>query len=174
MLRPAALDVEHVEADLAVLAREVGAVVVGRGAEEVRDRGGDVDEASAARDEPVVAHALAGDHERRPGLDDAERAVLAAVAALVFPVVRRRVDHAEVGRGRVVEQLRDRVVREGVGVHGAVGVRIGALVGERRELVGGLIGQRVGALGADALVGRSTGLGLGPRNVTEPSWVRAS
>ena len=40
--------------------------------------------------DPVLAHALPRQDERRPGLDDPERAVLTAVAALVLPVVRRR------------------------------------------------------------------------------------
>ena len=105
--------------------REVVAVVVGRAAEQRGDRGRDVDEPAARGHEPVVAHALARDHERRAGLHDAERAVLAEVAALVLPVVRGGVDHAEVGRGRVVEELGDVVERERVRVVGAVRVRVG-------------------------------------------------
>ena len=55
-------------------------------------------------------------HHRRPGLHDPERAVLAEVAALVLPVVRGRVEHAEVGRGGRVEELRGLLERERVGV----------------------------------------------------------
>ena len=54
--------------------------------------------------------------ERRPRLHDAERAVLAPMAALVLPVVRGGVQHAEVGRRRMVEELRDVVVGERVRV----------------------------------------------------------
>ncbi len=78
---------------------------------------------------PSARTPLPASSERRPGLDDPERAVLAAVAALVLPVVRGRVQDAEVGRGRVVEELRDVVVGEGVGVLAPVGVRVGELVG---------------------------------------------
>ena len=63
------------------------------------DRRRDVDEPGRARDEPELRDALAGEHERRPGLHEAERAVLAEMAALVLPVVRGGVQDAEVGRG---------------------------------------------------------------------------
>ena len=116
MARATGGDIEHVVAHDAVLAREVTAVVVGRAAEERGDRRGDVDQPSGARDEPVVAHALARDHERRPGLHDAQRTVLAAVAALVLPVVGGGVQHAQVGRRGMVEELGDVVERERVGV----------------------------------------------------------
>ena len=94
---------------------------------------------------PSVAHALAADHERRPRLHEPERAVLAEVAALVLPVVRGGVEHAEVGRGGRVEELGDLVERVRVGVVGAVRVRVGALVVEADELVGRLVGERVAA-----------------------------
>ena len=108
--------VEHVGAHHAVLAGEVVAVVVGRAAEELGDGGSDVDQAAGSRHDPVVAHALPRDDERGPGLHDPERPVLASVTALVLPVVGSGVEHAEVRRGRVVEQLRDVVVRERIGV----------------------------------------------------------
>ena len=44
------------------------------------------------------------------------------------------------------------VVREGVGVLGPVGELVGELVVERRELVGGLVGERIGTGGGDQLV----------------------
>ena len=75
------------------------------------------------------ADAGAADHERRPRLHDVERAVLAAVAALVLPVVGGGVDHAEVGRGRMVEELRHLLVGERVAVRGAVRVAHAQLVG---------------------------------------------
>ena len=49
---------------------------------------------------PSLRTPLPREHERRPGLHEAERAVLAEVAALVLPVVRGGVQHAQVGRGR--------------------------------------------------------------------------
>ena len=69
--------------------------------------------------------------------------MLAAVAALVFPVVGGRVEHTEVGRGRMVEQLGDLVVGERVGVVGTRRMRVGALGGEAGELVGRLVGERI-------------------------------
>ena len=155
--RPTAGDVEHVVAHDAVLPGEVVAAVVGRAPEELGDGGRDVDETADARDQAVVAHALARDHERRAGLHDAERAVLAAVAALVLPVVRGRVEHAQVGRGRVVEELRDVVVRVGVRVGGAGRVRIGALGVDAHEPVGRLVGERVRAGHAGAFVAVGSG-----------------
>ncbi len=85
--------------------------------------------------------------------------MLAAVTALVFPVVRRGMDHTEVRRGGVIEQLRDGVVRVGIRVQRPVGIGVGALVDERSELLGRLIGERVHTLTADALVCRCTGVG---------------
>ena len=158
--RPARREVEHVGAHDAVLAPQVGAVVVRCDAEQLADRRRDVDEPAAARDHAVVADALARDHERRPGLHDAGRSVLAPVAALVLPVVRRRVDHAEVRRGRVVEQLGDRVEGVRVGVDGPVRVGVCPLVGERGELVGRLVGEGVDALAPETLV--AVGAGTGP------------
>ncbi len=72
VLRATALHVEHVEAHFAVLTREVGAIGMGRRAEEVQDRGRHINEAPAARHETVVAHALARDHERSSRLHHAE------------------------------------------------------------------------------------------------------
>ena len=45
----------------------------------------------------------------------------------------------------MVEELRDVVVRVGVGVLAAVRVRVGELVGEGREPIEGAVGERVGA-----------------------------
>ena len=87
-----------------------------RDAEELGDRGRDVDEAGRARHQAVVAHALARDHERRARLHHAERPVLAPVAALVLPVVRGGVDDAQVGCGGMVEELGGLLEREGIGV----------------------------------------------------------
>ena len=112
-------------------------------AEQRGQRGRDVDEPAHAIDEAVGAHALARDHERRAGLDHAERAVLADVAALVFPVVGGGVHDAHVGRRGMVEQLRDLLERERVRVVRAVGERVWPLGGEAGEPVGRLIGERV-------------------------------
>ena len=144
--------VEHVVAHHAVLAGEVVAVVVGRAAEELGDRGRDVDQAAGRGHDPVVAHALPRDHERGPGLHDPERAVLAAVTALVLPVVRAGVQHAQVGRRRMVEELRDVVVRERVRVAVARRIRVGELGGEADEPVGRLVGDRVLPAATGALV----------------------
>ena len=51
-------------------------------------------------DEAELADTLAAEHERRACLHEPERAVLTEVAALVFPVVRGRMQHAEVGARR--------------------------------------------------------------------------
>ena len=127
-------------------------------------RGRDVDQAAGARHEPVVAHALARDHERRAGLHDAERAVLAAVAALVLPVVRGGVQHAQVGRRRMVEELRDVVERERVRVGVARRVRVGALGGRGRR-AGRATGRRAGRapVTAGALVAVGPGSGAAER-----------
>ncbi len=145
-------EVEHIVADLAVLTGDIRAVARRRQPEQLGDRRGDVDEPTRPRHHAVGPHALPRDDERRPGLHDVEGAVLTAVAALVLPVVRGRVDHAEVGRRRVVEQLRDLVERERVRVLLARRVWLGALGGKPRELVGGLVGERIGARGGDRFV----------------------
>ena len=98
--------------------------------------GVDVDQASRPRNQTVVADALACDHERRPCLDHAERPVLTPVAALVFPVVRGRVDDAEVGRRGMVEQLGRLLERERIGVVAPVRVRIGELGLEAGQMRG--------------------------------------
>ena len=116
--------VEHVGAHLAVLPREVVTAVVGRATEQLGDRGRDVDEATGARHQTVVAHALARDHDQHARLHDAERTVLTAVASLVLPVVRGGVEHAQVGRSRVVEELRDVVERVRVRVRRTRWVRV--------------------------------------------------
>ena len=136
MTRAFTADVDHVGAHLAVLTGEISAVVTRYDAEQFRDRGRDVDEARRAGNESVVADALARDHERRPRLHHAERPVLAPVAALVFPVVRRRVDDAEVGCRGMVEQLGRLLERERIGVVAAVRVRIGELGVEAGETRG--------------------------------------
>ena len=71
--------------------------------------------------------------------------MLAEVAALVLPVVRGRVEHAEVGRGGRVEELRGLLVGERVGVGVPVRVEVGPLGLEPDELVGRLVGERVAA-----------------------------
>ena len=79
---------------------------------------------------------MPGDHERRPGLHHAQRAVLAPVPAGVLPVVGGGVHHAQVGRRRVVEELGDLLVGERVGVGRPGGVGVGQLGGEPGEPVG--------------------------------------
>jgi hypothetical protein len=143
--------IEKVGQRLAVLHAQIGPVVA-RGAPEQRaDRGRDVDEARCLRHHPELPNALAPEDERGAGLHDAQRTVLAEVPALVLPVVGGGVQHTEVRGGGRVEQLRDVLERKRVGVLGAVGVRVRALVGERRELGGRLVGERVFALDVDPL-----------------------
>ena len=126
---------------------------------------------AALRDHAERLHALAADHHRGAGLHDPERAVLAEVAALVLPVVRGRVDHAEVGRGGRVEELRDLLVGERVGVVVAVRVEVGPLGVEADELVGRLVGERVAARRGST----STKSPLSVRSkVTRPSAASAS
>ena len=170
---PSGVEVEHVVAHHAVLAGEVVAVVVGRATEQLGDGGRDVDEPAGARHQAVVAHALARDHERGAGLHDPERPVLAAVAALVLPVVRAGVQHAQVGRGGVVEQLRDVVVRERIGVRVTGRMRVGELGGEADERVGRLVGERVLAAAAGALVAVGSGADAAERR-PRPSALAAS
>ena len=160
MARPPGAGSSTSVAHHAVLAGEVVAVVVGRAAEELGDGGRDVDQAAGPRHDPVVAHALPRDHERGPGLHDPERPVLASVAALVLPVVGAGVEHAEVGRGRVVEELRDVVVRERIGVACRAvdaGRRCSAVRPD--ELVVRLVGDRVLPAAPGALVAVGPGPG---------------
>ncbi len=145
VLRPLAR-VEDVDEGFAVLHREVGAVVVRRAAEQRGDRRRGVDEPGGSRDHAEPLHTLAADHHRGAGLHDADRPVLAEVTALVLPVVRGGMDHAQVGRGGRVEELGGLLERERVGVVVAVGVQPGALGLDADELVGRLVGQRVEAL----------------------------
>ena len=79
----------------------------------------------------------------RPGLHHADGAVLAQVAALVLPVVRRAVEHGEVGSRRRVPELRHLVVCERIGVALPVGEPHGQLGIEPREPIGRLVGERV-------------------------------
>jgi hypothetical protein len=75
--------------------------------------GADVDGAGDPLDDAALAHARAGQDQRRPGLHAVERAVLAQVAALLGPVVRAGVDDGEVGCPRVGEQRVQRSAAKG-------------------------------------------------------------
>ena len=149
--RPARGGVEHVVTHLTVLAGEVRAVAAGGDAEQLGDRGSDVDEAGAAGNDAVGSDAAAGDHERCPRLDDAEGAVLTPMPALVLPVVGGGVDHAKIGGGRVVEQLRHLIEPVRVGVLAPMGVRVRPLALEAGEAVGRLVAERIGAVDGDDL-----------------------
>ena len=105
----------------------------------------DVDQLAGSVDSPVGPNAGAGDDERRSRLHDIERAVLTEVTALVGPVVRRRVDHTQVGSGRVVEDLRGLLVRERIAVGGPGRLQRAELTCESRKAVRGLVGQWVPA-----------------------------
>ena len=91
---------------------------------------------------PSLGTPAPDDDEGCPRLYDAQRSMFPEVPALVGPVVRRTVDHAEVGRRRMVEKLGE--LFEGVGVavlvatrmrHGPLGLKSGeaplVLHGER-------------------------------------------
>jgi hypothetical protein len=148
--------VEQLGQHLAVLAGQHGVVARGTGrahtvggglgAQQGEHRGRHVDEAARAGDEPLRLHAGARQHERGPHLHDAERAVLAPLAALVLPVVRGRVQAQDVRCGRVVEQLGDVLVGVGVRLLGAAGPAVVELVDQRREPVGRRVAQGVAAL----------------------------
>ena len=60
--------------------------------------------------------------------------MLAPVAALVLPVVRGGVDHAQVGRGGVVEELGGLLEGERIRVVATVGMRVGELGGQPGEV----------------------------------------
>ena len=172
MPRPPAPEVEDVVADLAVLAADVRAVVGGSEAEQLGDRGGDVDEAPGPGHQPVGAHSFPGDDEGRPRLHHVERSVLAAMPALVRPVVGGRVDHAQVGRGGVVEELGDLREPERIRVLAAGRVGVGAFRFQPGELVGGLVGERVGTLACDLLVAAALGPPEADPPVVRPGLVR--
>ncbi len=141
--------VEHLVEHATVLAGDVPAVRERRAPEERGDGRRDIDEPRRTRHEAVRAYASACDHERCARLDDAERAVLTEVPALVLPVVGRRVQHAQVGRGRGIEQLGDVLVRERICVVAAMRVGPAPLLGEGRERGRRLVGERIVALGRD-------------------------
>ena len=146
---PRSLAVEEVGARHAVLPGEESPVGMWSAAEQGRDRRRDVDESGGTRDQTAGHHALAGDHERCACLDHTERAVLTAVAALVLPVVVGGVDHAQIGRRGVVEELSDVVERVRVRVVGAGRVALRDLGCERSELLGRLVGERVVPFGLE-------------------------
>ena len=164
MPRPPGPEVQDVVADLAVLAADVRAVAGGSEAEQLRDRRGHVDESRCPRHQPFGAHSFPGDDERRARLHHVERPVLAAMPALVRPVVGGRVDHAQVGRGGVVEELGDLREPERIRVLAAGRVGVGAFCFQPGELVGGLVGERVGTLACDLLVAAA----LGPPEADPP------
>ena len=95
------------------------------------------------------------------------------MAALVLPVVRGGVEHAQVGRGRRVEELGDLLEGVGVGVVGAAGERVGPLLGQRRELGGRLVGQGIPALDRGALEGAVVVAAEGDPAVVGEGLVRA-
>ena len=73
--------------------------------------------------------------------------MLPEVAALVGPVVGRGVDHAEVRRGRVIEDLRGLFVGERVAVGHPRGLQRLQLVGQAGKAVGRLVAKRVATAG---------------------------
>jgi hypothetical protein len=149
----------------------------GVGAQQGQDRGRNVDEAARAGHHPVLADAGAGQHERRPHLHRAQRTVLAALTAVVLPVVGRRVQAHEVGGGGVVEELGDVLVGVRIGLPGAVGPAVRQLVGERREPVGGRVAQRVAASDLDVDETPPLAVAVGRRDLTaepDPAVDRAS
>ncbi len=93
-----------------------------------------------------------------------ERTVLAAVTTLVLPVVGGGVQHAQVGRRRMVEELRDVVERVRVRVGVARRVRVGALRVETDEPVGRLVGERIRTGDPGALVAVGPGSGAAERH----------
>ena len=126
-----------------------------------------VDEPAGARHPAEGPHPGTGDDERGPGLHHAHRAVLAPFAAVVLPVVGGGVHADDVGRGRVVEDLRHHLVGERVAGLRAVRVRRLPLVRQRREAVGRLVAERVAALD-EILVERPAGAVVGPAEAHPP------
>ncbi len=165
MARSTGGEVEHVVAHDAVLALEVVAVLVGSAAQQLGDRGRDVDQPPGARGtSPSLRTPLPAITNGARAWTMPSDAVLTAVAALVLPVVRGGVQDAEVGRRRMVEQLRDVVERVRVRVGGARRVRVGALGVEPHETIGRLVGDRVGTGPAGALVPVGPGAGAPERH----------
>ena len=161
--------IEHVGERVAVLDREVACrrraarSRAARRSSARRRRAG-----PPAGSTPSVLHALAADHQRRAGLHDAERAVLAEVAALVLPVVRGRVDHAEVGRGRASRRAaRSARRRTGRRCRVRCGCRLRLLVVEAARTCRST-GRRAGCGPRLATSSKSPSLGRA-RSVTRPS-----
>lgn len=113
-----------------------------RHAEERQHGGCHVHDATVAGDEPSRPDAGAGGDQRRPRLEDVQRAVLAAVGRRA---VRGGVQHAQVGRARVIEDLGDPLVGQGVAVAEPCGLPHRQLLGERRQPSRVLDGERVAA-----------------------------
>ncbi len=97
----------------------------------------------------LLPDSCSGQDERGAHLDDSQRAMLAPVAALVLPVVGGCVQADQIGRRRVIEDLSDVLVRVGIRLLGARWPRMRTLVRQRREAVGGGVGQRVASLDLD-------------------------
>ena len=84
------------------------------GCEQLQHRRGHVDQAAADIGNPEPRHPGTGDDKGCPRLHDAQRSVLSEVPTLVNPVVGRTVDHAEVRRRGMIEELGE--LLEGVGI----------------------------------------------------------
>ena len=145
--------------------------VPGSDAEQGQQGGGHVDQPAMTVDQAQAPDPGPGQDEGGPGLDDAERAVLAPVLRLL---VGGGVEDAEIGGAGMVEDLGRVLPGVGVGIGPPIGMAGRPLRRQGDEAGGVLVGQRIATL--DRLdvegpaVGRRADGGSGPT----PSTLKAS
>ena len=130
---PAAVEVRRERAAVERVAVGVGEGRLGHPGQH-RERGADVDQPGVVVHEAAAGDAGAAEHQRRPGLDHVERAVLPDVAAVLEELVPRGVHDRQVGAALGVGEERPQP---------RGGVRVGVAGRQRRRGVGHLplVGQ---------------------------------
>ena len=160
---------QHLALGVAVLAAQQGVVAplsrrsdafgVRVDSQQGRHGGSDVHRSCRTVDESLGAHPGPGDDERRSGLGDPERAVLAEVG---IEMVGRGVGGDQIGRMRGVEELRDRVPGVGIGVDRSMGEAGVELAVVADEAIGGVGGNGIAAGHLDVVVAVATAVGHTP------------